>query len=131
MTNNDQRCFRLMPAVLIACVVVASTGLAVAQVESNVAGMRTFGTSGKEVYPFTDGSRTEAELYAYEGSGCLTHMWFGGKWSGWEETRIRVYVDGAQKASIDFVWAKNRRLTLFFRMNVLGIRRDETPKPVP
>jgi len=28
-------------------------------------------------------------------------MWFGGSFEGWEETRLRVYVDGESKASID------------------------------
>jgi len=64
-------------------------------------GLKTFGTSGKAVYPFTEGSKTEAELYRYEGKGCLTHMWFGGNWANYEKMRIRVYVDGEESASID------------------------------
>ena len=72
MIRNCQWCDRMVNGALIACLVAASAGSAIADVESNVADMRTFGTSGKAVYPFTEGSRTEAELYAYEGSGCLT-----------------------------------------------------------
>jgi hypothetical protein len=68
---------------------------------SPVQGLKTFGTSGKAVYPFPEGSKTEAELYRYEGQGCLTHMWFGGKWENYEKMRIRVYVDGEESASID------------------------------
>jgi len=102
MTGACQLHCRPLPAVLIACVLAAPSGFALAEGESNVAGLRTFGTSGKAVYPFAEGSRTEAELYKHEGSGCLTHMWFGGNWDGWEETRIRVYVDGEERASIDF-----------------------------
>lgn len=74
---------------------------------SNVTGdpaakpLRSFGTSGKAVYPFTQGAATEAELFTHQGKGCLTHMWFGGKWKDYERMRIRVYVDGETKASID------------------------------
>jgi len=70
--------------------------------ESNVAGLKAFGTSGKAVCPFTEGSKTEAVLYEHEGTGCLTDMWFGGNWPDWEKMRIRVYVDGEPTASIDF-----------------------------
>lgn len=63
--------------------------------------LKTFGTAGKAVYPFTEGSKTEATLFEHEGKGCLTHMWFGGNWPDWERQRIRVYVDGEAKASID------------------------------
>jgi len=64
-------------------------------------GLKSFGTSGKAVYPFAEGDKTEATLLEHEGAGCLTHMWFGGKWENYEKMRIRVYVDGEQKASID------------------------------
>jgi len=63
--------------------------------------LRTFGTSGKAVYPFIEGDKTEATLFSHEGKGCLTHMWFGGKWENYEKMRIRVYVDGEKTASID------------------------------
>ena len=56
--------------------------------------MVTFGTSGKAVYPFTAGHKTEATLFEHEGAGCLTHMWFGGNWKNYERLRIRIYVDG-------------------------------------
>ncbi len=56
---------------------------------------------GKAVYPFTEGDKTEAELWSYQGKGCLNHMWFGGKWPNYEKMRIRVYVDGEAEASID------------------------------
>ena len=42
-----------------------------------------------------------AELYHYQGHGCLTHMWFGGDFPDYGKTRIRVYVDGETTASID------------------------------
>lgn len=38
-------------------------------------------------------TNVEAELFRFSGQGCLTHMWFGGDWPGYERTRIRVYVD--------------------------------------
>ncbi len=63
------------------------------------AALKTFGTMGKEVRVLEGGK--EAELYQYDGRGCLTHMWFGGDWPGYGRTRIRVYVDGETKASID------------------------------
>ncbi|MCD6338563.1 MAG: DUF2961 domain-containing protein [Verrucomicrobia bacterium] len=67
----------------------------------NVSELRTFGTVGKAVYPFTEGAKTEAVLFEHAGRGCLTHMWFGGNWPDWERQRIRVYVDGEKRASID------------------------------
>ncbi len=60
---------------------------------------KTFGTMGKEVTPLSRDK--EAELFRHEGNGCLTHMWFGGDWKGCAKTRIRIYVDGEVKASID------------------------------
>ncbi len=61
--------------------------------------LATFGTSAKEVRVLASGK--EAELLFHEGRGCLTHMWFGGDWPGWDRTRIRCYVDGEPAASID------------------------------
>jgi len=61
--------------------------------------LRNFGTSGKELRVLEGGQ--EAELMRHEGGGCLTHMWFGGDWPGYDRTRIRCYVDGEAKPSID------------------------------
>lgn len=66
---------------------------------SGVTGLKTFCESGKEVRVLGGGK--EAELLHHDGRGCLTHMWFGGQFAGYEKTRIRVYVDGEEKASID------------------------------
>jgi len=33
-------------------------------------GLKSFGTSGKAVYPFTEGDKTEATLLEHEGAGC-------------------------------------------------------------
>jgi len=61
--------------------------------------MKTFGAVGKGEASL-DGY-DEAELLNNVGEGCLTHMWFGGSWPGYEQTRIRVYVDGEHTPSID------------------------------
>lgn len=64
-----------------------------------VSGLKTFGTMGKQVSPLS--IEKEADLFRYEGKGCLTHMWFGGNFKGIENTRIRVYVDGEDKPAIE------------------------------
>ncbi len=64
-----------------------------------MSGLRTFGTMGKEVRPLS--KTKEAVLFQHEGKGCLTHMWFGGAFQAYGETRIRVYVDDEKEASID------------------------------
>jgi len=63
-----------------------------------VAKLETFGTAGKEGMLYPD---REVALFQHEGAGCLTQMWFGGDWPGYDRTRIRFYVDGEIKASID------------------------------
>ena len=67
--------------------------------ETDVAQLKYFGASGKQLAPLTVDK--EAELFSYQGKGCLTHMWFGGAFDKSAYTRIRVYVDGEEKASID------------------------------
>ncbi len=61
--------------------------------------LKTFGTAGKQLTLLTTGQ--ESELFHYDGKGCLTHMWFGGNFKNYGETRIRIYVDGETNASID------------------------------
>lgn len=61
--------------------------------------LKTFGTAGKEQQILS--SSKESELFSYSGTGCLTHMWFGGDWSGYERTRIKIYIDGETNPSID------------------------------
>lgn len=65
----------------------------------DVAKLRTFCGVGKERLVLN--GYQEVELLRHDGQGCLTHMWFGGDWPGYEKTRIRVYVDGEHQASID------------------------------
>ena len=64
----------------------------------SVANLETFGTAGKEGMLYPD---HETMLFQHEGAGCLTQMWFGGDWPGYDQTRIRFYIDGEAKASID------------------------------
>ena len=66
---------------------------------ADLAGLKTFGTMGKEVHVLAGG--VEAELFQHTGKGCLTHMWFGGGWKDCGKTRLRIYVDGETNASID------------------------------
>ena len=61
--------------------------------------LKTFSVAGKEATVLN--GYKEAELISHDGRGCLTHMWFGGDWSGYEKTRIRIYVDGDKTPSID------------------------------
>ena len=65
----------------------------------DLASLEPFCAIGKEA-SVLDHSR-EAELLSEEGPGCLTHMWFGGNWPAYEKTRLRVYVDGETRPSID------------------------------
>jgi hypothetical protein len=61
--------------------------------------LKTFSAVGKQL-PVLNGYK-EAELLDHGGRGCLTHMWFGGDWPGYNKTMIRVYVDGETKPSIE------------------------------
>jgi hypothetical protein len=61
--------------------------------------LRTFSAVGKGENVL-DGYK-EAELLNHQGTGCLTHMWFGGDWKRFRQTRIRIYIDGETAPSID------------------------------
>jgi len=65
---------------------------------TDINSLRTFGTMGKEQQVLKKNSETE--LFSYKGKGTLTHMWFGGSFKGYEDTQIRIYVDGEEQASI-------------------------------
>jgi hypothetical protein len=67
--------------------------------EPAIDSLKTFSTIGKERSDLN--GYGEVELLRHDGKGCLTHMWFGADWPGYEKTRIRVYVDGEEKPSID------------------------------
>lgn len=79
--------------------VAGATTAPTSQPADATAALKTFGNMGKQLRVLEGGK--EAELYRHEGRGCLTHMWFGGDWPGYGRTRLRVYVDGEAKASID------------------------------
>lgn len=70
-----------------------------AEQDLTAASLESFGGIGKE--EFVLGGGKEALLFEHTGKGCLTHMWFGGDWKGYDRTRIRVYVDEETTASID------------------------------
>jgi hypothetical protein len=61
--------------------------------------LRPIGSIGKAERVLKGGR--EAVLFEHEGRGCLTHFWFGGNFKLVEDTRIRYYVDGEERASID------------------------------
>ncbi len=65
----------------------------------DIKSLKTFSTAGKELNVLND--YKEAELLRHDGKGCLTHLWFGGDWPGYEKTRVRIYVDGENTASIN------------------------------
>jgi hypothetical protein len=91
----------MKPILLSALALLASGVLLAADPATNldISALKTFGTMGKEVTPLS--ASKEAELFNYSGKGCLTHMWFGGDWPGYDQTRIRLYVDGETNSSID------------------------------
>ena len=90
---NAHKC--LIPAILV----LSAVPMVQARAGDEVAPLKTFSAIGKESRALDGGK--EAELIRHEGKGCLTHMWFGGDWPGYERTRIRVYVDGEDAPSID------------------------------
>ncbi|MDR1593509.1 MAG: DUF2961 domain-containing protein [Prevotellaceae bacterium] len=61
--------------------------------------LKTFGSIGKELTILTKDSETV--LMHHQGKGALTHIWFGGDFKGYEQTVIRIYVDGETAPSID------------------------------
>jgi hypothetical protein len=61
--------------------------------------LKTFGTMGKQQLVLKPD--LEVDLFIYTGKGCLTHMWFGGAFNGYGQTRLRVYVDGEAVPDID------------------------------
>ncbi len=78
----------------LVCLSVSGDG-----VEDGLGKLKTFSSIGKEL-PVLNGYQ-EAELLHQDGTGSLTHMWFGGDWPGYDKTVLRVYVDGESKPSIE------------------------------
>ena len=83
---------------MLACQVTDRAGSGTTET-TDIAGLKTFGTMGKEEKVLEKGK--EVELFSYDGTGALTHMWFGGGFKTLGQTRLRLYVDGEQQASID------------------------------
>jgi hypothetical protein len=60
--------------------------------------LKSFSIVGKQV-TLPPGKQTV--LMQRRGNGCITMLWFGGAWPGYDRTRIRVFVDGASRPSIN------------------------------
>jgi len=60
---------------------------------------RCFSHVGKEKKPFLE--KSGAILAEQEGSGFLNHMWFGGDFPHYRQTRLRIYIDHEEMPSID------------------------------
>jgi hypothetical protein len=91
--------FVLMAITSVSCAVRSNRGVAtISDNRAWAANLKTFGTAGKEGVLYPD---HEVVLFQREGPGCMTHMWFGGSWPGYDHTRIRFYVDGEVTPSID------------------------------
>lgn len=89
----------MVPA-LLACLLASAAFMPVPlHAEQDVSELRPLGTSGKGQRVLQGGR--EAVLFEHNGKGCLTHFWFGGNFKGAENTRIRYYIDGEHKPSID------------------------------
>lgn len=84
---------------LIMSIVLWSAAAWAVAADPDLSTLKTFGTIGKEVKPLS--ADKEAILFQQDGKGCLTHMWFGGGWENCAATRIRIYVDGEEKPSIE------------------------------
>ena len=67
--------------------------------KTDLSELKTFGSIGKELAILE--KESETVLFQHRGKGALTHMWFGGSFKGYGQTRIKVYVDGEAMASID------------------------------
>lgn len=85
---------KLLLVLLITSLAIPMNGFA-----SELGVLQPIGTMGKGQRVLGGGK--EALLYEHQGTGCLSHFWFGGNFKGVEDTRIRYYVDGEETPSID------------------------------
>lgn len=100
----DRRAFSLLVAGLpFASATAADSEWSRTKATGNVPSgdVSTFTHVGKEEQPFI--AAPEATLAEEEGSGYLDHIWFGGAFPNFTDLRIRVYVDGEVKPSIDML----------------------------
>jgi hypothetical protein len=86
----------LLLIILLIFVLLQGTAIAQKVATDN---LKTFGSIGKELSILTKNSETV--LMHHRGKGALTHLWFGGSFKGYEQTVIRIYVDGETVPSID------------------------------
>lgn len=82
----------------LALVLTAGSTFSFAQ-EKPLPDLKPFGSIGKELTVLQKDKETV--LFSREGKGVLTHMWFGGDFKGYEQTKIKVYIDGEVVPSID------------------------------
>ncbi len=82
----------------LVCILLLIQGTIYAQ-KNKTTDLKTFGSVGKELAILEKDKETV--LLFHKGKGTLTHMWFGGSFEGYEQTVIKVYVDGEVVASID------------------------------
>ncbi len=94
--------YQLLIGVMIGMIISSVLGgdgqLPIQNSKDPISSLKTFGTMGKELRILKNDE--EAELFKYNGKGCLTHMWFGGSFKNVAYTCIRIYVDGEKEASI-------------------------------
>lgn len=86
----------------VTCLTLVAIGLAAGMLPLRAgepAPLQPIGAIGKGQQVL--GGNREAVLFEHQGRGCLNHFWFGGNFKGVENTRIRYYVDGEEKPSID------------------------------
>ena len=79
-------------------------------------GVKTFSTAQKQVNILS--AEKETVIFERKGPGCITHMWFGGNWPHFNQTRVRFYVDGQAAPSIDMEYGLGH-----------GIGFDDTAAP--
>lgn len=63
----------------------------------------TFGSAGKgiKLHPSSAGEQILWEQNCTANLCILDHQWYGGRWNGYDTSRLRFYVDGEKKPSID------------------------------
>jgi len=81
-------------------IAVLSLLFIVAQALTPADDVKTFGTAIKNGHVST----TEQTVFSHASpfGGAITEMWMTGGWSGFEATRVRIYIDGESTASIDY-----------------------------
>lgn len=84
---------------LLLVLLLTSLAISISAFASEVGALQPIGMIGKGEHVLGGGK--EALLFEHQGTGCLSHFWFGENFKGVEDTRIRYYVDGEESPSID------------------------------